>query len=349
MRWLALWPLLGALGSAEAAAINVLWYTYADPLSEYRGADSGIQSIANLAPGYPQGSGLAWNLTFFDNQSPTPDFSAYDVLVTESGEAFRTNAPGGALATPNYDAILDNRAAISAARGDRTFISGTDADFHAIRGDSGNCAAFSGCGLWDGARGYLVNMVNWAASGNGLGIVALLDGEFPAVADRWWAQPNSFLHDELAGHVQYFRDNAPLLSSAAEGYPLNAGLTSTGLADWRNSFHAGFVDVAGYTGTVFSSARPGVAMSIATTAFVGAALTPAPPPTGVVVDGPIDGGTLGPITRPGVNGPPISLDLSGTPVPGSAPSAVPLPATLVELGAALWVLVRRRRVHNRNA
>jgi hypothetical protein len=256
MRWLALWPLLGALGSAEAAAINVLWYTYADPLSEYRGADSGIQSIANLAPGYPQGSGLAWNLTFFDNHSPTPDFSAYDVLVTESGEAFRTNAPGGALATPNYDAILDNRAAISAARGDRTFISGTDADFHAIRGDSGNCAAFSGCGLWDGARGYLVNMVNWAASGNGLGIVALLDGEFPAVADRWWAQPNSFLHDELAGHVQYFRDNAPVLSSAAEGYPLNAGLTSTGLGDWRNSFHAGFVDVAGYTGTVFSSARP---------------------------------------------------------------------------------------------
>jgi len=320
-----------AFGGAKAATIDVLWYTYADPLSEYRGASTGIQAIANLAPTYAEGSGLSWNLTFFDNQSATPDFSAYDVLVTESGEAFRTNAPGGALATPNYDAILNNKAAISAARGERTFVSGTDADFHAIRGDTGLCAAFSGCAYWDGARGYLVNMVNWAASGNGLGIVALLDGEFPDIADRWWTQPDSFLHDELAGHVQYFRDNAPLISAEAASYPLNEGLTSLGLADWRNSFHAGFIDVEGYTGTVFSSARPGVAMSIASTALVAAATTSAPLPSGIVIETPAEIGPLLPIDRSG-----------GTPVAGAtAVSAVPLPGALVQLLMAMLILVAR--------
>lgn len=272
--------LTAALSSAQAASINVLWYTYAHPLSQYRDV-TGIHEIANLAPTYPQGSGLEWNLTFFDNDSATPDFSAYDVLVTESGEAFRTNAPGGPRATPDYAAILNNKTAISAARGDRTIISGTDADFHSIRGDTGLCVPFAGCGLWDGARGYLVNMVNWAASGNGLGIVALLDGDFPALADRWWVQPDSFLHDELAGRVQYFTDNTPVISVEAAAYPLNNGLSSLGLSQWRNSFHAGFIDVPGYTGTVYSTRRPGVPLTIATTAFVTAPTSPVPLPPAV--------------------------------------------------------------------
>ena len=281
--FIAVLALVGLFGSAHAASINVLWYTYADPLSQYRGASSGINDIASRAPTYPEGSGLSWNLTFFDNNSITPDFAAYDVLVTESGEAFRTGAPGGALATPNYDAILNNQSAISAARGERTIISGTDADFHAIRGDTGQCAAFAGCGFWDGARGYLVNMVNWAASGNGLGIVALLDGEFILpIADRWWQKPTSFLHDELAGRVQYFRDNAPVISPEADAYPLNDGLTSLGLSNWRNSFHAGFIDVPGYTGTVFSTLRPGVPVSIATSAFITAPTAPVPLPSALL-------------------------------------------------------------------
>lgn len=277
---LAVFALTATLGSAQAASINVLWYTYADPLSQYRGA-TGIADIANLAPTYPQSSGVEWNLTFFDNTSAAPDFSAYDVLVTESGEAFRTNPPGGARATPNYDAILNNKAAISAARGSRTIISGADADFHAIRGDTGLCGVAAGCNFWDGARGFLVNMVNWAGSGDGLGIVALLDGEFPALADRWWVKADSFLHDELAGHVQYFRDNTPVIPAEAAAYPLNAQLTSLGLSHWQNSFHAGFVGVPGYTGTVFSTARPGVPVTIASTAFVTASTSPVPLPPSI--------------------------------------------------------------------
>lgn len=268
---------LGAGGSAGAASINILWYTYADPLSEYR--TTGIPGIAAAAAGHPEGSGLQWNVSFFDNASPVPDFSAFNVLVIESGEAFRTNPPGGALVTPDYTAILNNRAAIEAARGERTFISGSDSDFHAIRGDTGHCQPFTGCGFWDGATGYLVNQVNWAASGRGMNVVALVDAGFQPVDERWWADGRSFLHDELSGHVHYLTDNAPIIPATAAGYPLNAGLSSTGLSNWRNSFHAGFdADTPGYTATVFSGVQPGRALSLATTAYVNAATSPVPEP-----------------------------------------------------------------------
>lgn len=257
--------------------IDVLWYTYAHPQSEYRTA--GIAALASTAHRHPEGSGVAWKLTFFDPHSPTPDFAAYDVLVIHSGERFRSGPPGGPLATPDYTGILGNKAAIAAARGERTIISGTDADFHAIRGDTGRCPPGAGCGHWDGARGYLINMVNWAASGRGLGIVALLDGEFPPLDQRWWTRPDSFLHDDLAGRVSYFRDNAPVIPVRATRYPLNGGLTTRGLADWTISMHGGFADAIGYTGTVFSSRKPDVPVTIATTAYVGAATVPAPEPS----------------------------------------------------------------------
>lgn len=273
--------LVAAATGVRAATVDVLWWTYAHPLSHYR-AETGIPGIAANADKWPEGSGLSWNLTLWDADDETPDFSAYDVLVTHSGEAFRTNAPGQPHETPDYSGILSNKSAITAARGDRTIISATDADFHAIRGDTGLCEPFSGCGLWDGAIGYLINMVNWAASGQGLGIVALLDGEFPPLSERWWQQEDSFLHDELFGKVSYFRDNSPVIPTEAAAYPLNAGLTSLGLSEWRNSFHAGFDEIPGYSGTVFSSSRPGVPVTIATTAWIEAPTTPVPLPAAIL-------------------------------------------------------------------
>jgi len=275
IRAIAVLVLLGASLAVRAATIDVLWYTYAHPASEYR--TTGIPGIAAAAPGFPESSGLGWNLTFYDPTGTAPDFSAYDVLVIESGEAFRTGAPGGPLATPDYSGILGNRAAIEAARGDRTIISGTDADFHAIRGDTGLCAPFAGCGFWDGARGHMINMVNWAGSGNGLGIVSLFDGEF--AGSFWWAHPDSFLREELNGYVTYFRDNFPLIPESASDYPLNHGLTSQGLTDWRNSFHAGFHEsIPGYTRIVDSTLFPDRAVVIATSAFAAAPTAPVPEP-----------------------------------------------------------------------
>lgn len=270
-RLAALASTLAAALPASAASIDVLWYTYAHPLSEYR--TSGVPGLAARSASDPHGSGLGWNVTFWEPGGPVPDFSAYDVLFIETGEAFRTQAPGSSTyATPDYSGILDNRAAIAAARGDRTFIDGADGDFHAIRGDSGNCPAFSGCALWDGAVGHVVNAVNWAGSGQGLGIVASLDGEFPG--SYWWTHPNSFLHDELDGAVTYFRDNSPVLTAAEAAYPLNSGITALGLSNWRNSFHAVFRQgLAGY-GEVVGSSATGYSVAIASLGTIGGATAP---------------------------------------------------------------------------
>ncbi|HUG35868.1 MAG TPA: hypothetical protein VML54_02900 [Candidatus Limnocylindrales bacterium] len=261
---------------AQATAIDVLWYTYADPSSEYRQKMSLLSGVVQTLP---QRRAWTWNLTYFDPSSAPPNFAAFDVLVIESGEAFRTGPPGGPLATPNYNGILNNKAAIEAARGDRTFITAADADFHAIRGDTGNIPDARGgrCDppitsgeCWDGALGHLVNAVNWAGNGNGLGIVSLLDGEF--AGSFWWTHADSFLRSELLGYVDYDgSDNDPIIDPLAATFALNFGLTSAGLSDWGNSFHARFLDsVPGYTQIVGSGADPGSAVAIASSAFASA-------------------------------------------------------------------------------
>ena len=268
-------------GPAAAVSIDILWYTYADPASEYR--TSGVPGLAARSASDPMSSGLVWNVTFWGPTDPVPDFRAYDLLFVATSENFRTGAPGapgapgGPLATPDYSGILNNRAAIAAARGERTFIDGADSEFHAIRGDSGNCALLPGCALWDGAVGHVVNAVNWAASGTGLGVVA-------SFADGWLTDPASFLHDELGGSVTVHNssrsaENAPVISAAEAAYPLNHGLTSGGLSNWNFSFHATFAQgVPGYAEVVGSTRYPGTAVSIASSAFVGAGTAPAAVP-----------------------------------------------------------------------
>lgn len=206
-------------------------------------------------------------MTFFGPSSPSPAFADYDVLVIQSGEAFRTGPPEGPLATPNYSGILNNKTAIEAARGNRTFISGSDADFHAVRGDSGLCPDVS-CGNYDGARGYVINAVDWAASGDGLGIVSFYHGEFPG--SFWWDDPSSFLSSELQGQWINFSpdENAVIIPASVAGYPLDQNLSSVGLSGWFNSFHGGFSNIPGYASTVDSGSHAGLSVSIASGAFV---------------------------------------------------------------------------------
>lgn len=257
--------LLAISSLVQATSIDVLWYTYADPSSEYV---SFYSSLAGSGPGsagsYPESSGLTWNLSFFGPSSAPPSFGTYDVLVIASGEAFRTGAPGGPLATPNYSGILDNRSAIEAARGIRSFISGADADFHAVRGDSGLCPG-AGCGNFDGARGYVINAVNWAATGAGLGIVSFYHGEFPG--SFWWNDASSFLRAELQGNWVALRENAVVIPPSAASFPFNEGLTSAGLSGWTWSFHGRFSNIPNYSSTVDSVSHPGLAVSIATVAL----------------------------------------------------------------------------------
>ncbi len=247
---------LGFGGSASATAINVLWYSYAATSSEYK---SFYNTLATT---------LSWNLTFFGPLDPTvPNFNAYNVLVIESGEALRTGpTPGSPDAVPDYSGIFNDKSAIEAARGNRTLISGSDADFHAVRGDSGLCPGLH-CGNYDGARGYVINSVNWAAVGANLGILSFFDGASPG--SFWWDNPNSFLRNELHGYVSDFRENTASIDPVEATYPMNQGLTSLGLSNWTYSFHAGFLKtIPGYTATVDSFSRPDYALSIATAVSV---------------------------------------------------------------------------------
>jgi hypothetical protein len=274
---LALAATLGLAPLARAAPLNVLWYSYAEQSSEYK---EKISLLADSVHTLPNGPGQPWKLTYFGPGSAAPDFSQYDVMVVQSGEAFRTGAPGGPNARPDYSGILGNQAAITAARGDRTFLTGADSDFHTVRGDTGNIAFPAKCApvvtapaCWDGALGHSVNAVNWAGNGNGMGVVSFLDGEFPG--SFWWTNQNSFLRSELLGNVGYGgHDEHALIDAQGAALPLNAGLSSQGLSNWSLSFHAFFKDsTPGYTQVVDSTALPGWSLAIATSGTAAGALT----------------------------------------------------------------------------
>ena len=265
---------LGLSLQPRAEPLDVLWYTYAAADSEYRRK---ISQLARMVHTLPQSTGLSWNLTYWQAGEPAPNLFAFDVLVVESGEAFLTGAFDGKAAKPDFSGILEYKAAIEAARGNRTFITTSDADFHAIRGDAGNNPIDSAAGnrgrrcvpaitapdCWDGALGHAVNAINWAGSGNGLGIVSFLDGEFEG--SFWWTHADSFLRDELHGYVDYAgSDQNPIINPCQAQQPLNAGLTSIGLSNWINSFHATFLPIQGYEAIIDSSLRPGTAVAIAT-------------------------------------------------------------------------------------
>ena len=295
--------LLGPISfAANCQSIDVLWYTYAHSTSVYIQT---IQQLADVVHTLPQGSGLRWKLTFFGPDTPAPAFAKYNVLVIHSGEPGFTGPyykylgqqdPKQLQATPDYRGILKNKAAIEAARGERTFISGSDADVHTIWGDTGRappdptgkkqrvtCNPPISAACWDGALGHLVNAVNWAGSGHGLGIVSLVAGEHPKA--QWWLDPNSFLRAELDGFVTIWgagtkRENNPVIPAVAQGYPLNSGLTSKGLGNWNNSFHGGISrSIPGYAPIVDATLHPNMAVAVATARFAGAAASgPLPAP-----------------------------------------------------------------------
>ena len=275
LRWIKRSSLLVAglatVLSANGATIDILWYTYGAPTSLYR---SQILDLANRAATMPESAKVQWRVTFFGPTDPAPTFANYDVLVIQNAEGFRTGAtPIDPDITPDYAGILNNKLAIEAARGERTLISGSDADFHAIRGDSGSCVPTNGCFIYDGAVGYVVNAINWAGSGQGMGVVSFYHGEL--AGGFWWNHPNSFRSAELTGTGRYSaaRDNQPPVLT---DLPLNRGLTPTGLSNWTNAFHGRFDNVTGYTGVQFAASTPALALSIATTAFVTAPAGPAP-------------------------------------------------------------------------
>ncbi|NET76963.1 MULTISPECIES: PEP-CTERM sorting domain-containing protein [Okeania] len=232
---------------ANAASLNVLWYGQTDAYN------AKISELAALAPTFdPEGDGsLDWNLTFWNPQDSTPNFSNYDVLAigTAWSESILNFDPTG---------ILNNKSAISTARGNRTFLSGQDADNH-YSGTPGPRP--------NGPLGFLVNAVNWAGSGEGMGIVVLPDGgdSRDPRSRKWWLNDRSFLKDELEGYVSYFWEENVVIPTETSDFPVNEGLTTAGLSNWRQSAHAAFdKNIPGYLSINDAGSRPGYAVTIVT-------------------------------------------------------------------------------------
>ena len=248
------------------SSIRVLWY---GQTLEYNNA---IQQLALEAGDYdPLGDGsLEWDLDFWNPtglevsasssiENPlaviadpsslnvgedVPNFAEYDVLVLGSARSRRNF-------DFNADRLFANKEAIEAGRGSRTFLSGQDADAHYINRPGPR---------EDGPLGFLVNAVNWAASGTGLGIVSLVADD-----NRWWLHEDSFLRDELLGEVSYRREERVVIPTETTDFPVNEGLTTGGLSNWHTSAHALFDnDIPGYLPINDSGRFPDLAVTIVT-------------------------------------------------------------------------------------
>ena len=303
----AAWSTLFAATYSQAATIDVLWLG-----SSNEDYETAIQGLADTAGSVGPNT---WNMTFWADDTggetvPVPDFGAYDVFVVGSTYQVsgtisrgRNTIRGNYTAADNYygigvDAqrVVDNSDAIEAERGERTFLSGQDADWHYLNNQVGRG--------YDGPEGFMINAVNWAASGAGLGIVSMTDRI--ARGEGWWTAEGSFLADELGDNVFVASDDSVFIGDGQDSFPINTDLTDAGLSTWGTSSHAGFNEIDGYTRINFENDNS-----------QGFGIT-------IVTSGQEDGGIGGP--------------------PDSGPPPIPLPAAAWMLILALGSLVGLRRL-----
>jgi hypothetical protein len=224
--------------AAQATTIKVLW-TSGTPTY-----NANISELASEAATFdPAGNGkLTWDLNFWNaNGGAAPVFSDYDVLVVGSTCNFTGNgncSGSGFFGSGVYvNDIITEKANIAAARGSRTFLSGQDADYHDLRNlpDRDN-----------GPKGFMINAVNWAASGTGMGIVSMTD-RYRSFNNGWWTAEGSFLDGEIPDLDAFsYNSDTVTLGEGQENFPINEGLTSAGLSNWSTSSHACFNEISGY-------------------------------------------------------------------------------------------------------
>ena len=201
-------------GLAQAATINVLWYTGGVGISGssffpggLAGYKSAVNTLAAAAPGAPGGN--TWVITFWDSGSKPA--GAFNVLVVASPQ-------GGWSPSPSYAALM----AAAPALGDRIMLTGQDADWHYMNGP--------GPAVFDNPKGFLLDGINWAGSGSGLGAVLLGANSSSLLASLGITGFGS-----IGGGSDSVVIPAPVAS-----FPINTGLTSAGLSGWGTSAHSSF-------------------------------------------------------------------------------------------------------------
>jgi hypothetical protein len=224
------WQLLGlvmALGlvsmTASAGTINVLWYTGGVEVSSTAGeynADVATMAADSVAAGQN-----TWIVTFWSGGAmPT---GAFNVLVVASPE-------GGWGTSPDYSGL---NAAVTGGlsfnpTAQRVMLTGQDADWH--------YANTPGPTPFNGPQGFLVDSINWAGSGTGLGLVAL--GQDGLSSDPC-TNDGALLGMSGFSSVCSSTNNV-LIPGGVAGNPVNTGLTSAGLSNWNTSAHTEFTGLS---------------------------------------------------------------------------------------------------------
>lgn len=241
--------LLLTLGNAQAGTINVLWYTGGVTTGGTPSYESQINTLAGLAPSSPGGN--TWNVTYWGSGAmPT---GSYNVLVVASPE-------GGWGTNPDYSTL---QSAVSGGLtfGDRVMLTGQDADWHYTNG--GMPTPF------DGPQGFLLDSINWAGSGSGLGLVALGTS---GTGSCWGATDLG-----LTGYTAVCNStNSVVIPGAVATNPVNTNLTSAGLSNWGTSAHAEFtgLNTSMWTGINVDGFSPSNYVTIVSAGTVGGGITP---------------------------------------------------------------------------
>jgi hypothetical protein len=196
-----------AASAASAGTVNVLWYTGGTE----NGAANSYETAINALPSQAfTASGNTWGITYWTGGALP--VGSFNVLVVASKE-------GGWSTNPDYAALTS--AAGSITLGDRVMVTGQDADFHYMN--------FPGGGTFNGPQGFLVDSINWAGSGTGMGAVFLSPGGSPDVL-------TTFLTG-LGTRTTSLTNDTVNIPAAFASFPINTGLTSAGLSNWGQSDH----------------------------------------------------------------------------------------------------------------
>lgn len=210
MGFLALTVLLAGRAPIFADTLNVLWYTggVQDTDLNYT-TDIGV--LATQAAAH----GPAWNVTFWSGGAMPA--GTFNVLIDASPE-------GGWATSPSYTAL---GAALPGLGLDptvnRIMLTGQDADWHYTNSP--------GPALFNNPQGFLIDSVDWAGAGTGMGAVFLdpcgsvFSGGFPASFGSITCGEGS---------------NSVVIPASEAGFPINTGLTSAGISGWNTAAHESY-------------------------------------------------------------------------------------------------------------
>lgn len=203
---------------ARAADIQILWYS--GTLRE----EHKTWLVTNLVPRAsnpaigPTGRPLNnYQITFWGEGEARPS-GDFDVLVVPSYWSMAFYRAGGT--TIKWSTLEAN--ITRADLGNRIMVTSQDAEFH-LRYNSGLNASW--LDRWDGPLGFVINCINWASSGLGMG-ACVFDMERPA-----------YLAAQFPGLGNYLNGwtNDVFIPTESVSYPVNLGLTTGGLSNWGAS------------------------------------------------------------------------------------------------------------------